>query len=271
MSFFRRNWAFCKLAIVTNLEYRLNYLIDAIASPLITAGVEVAFWTAIFTTAQFSSSQETIGGFGLKNYLSYAIWASFIARISVNWMYEFRMIEEVESGSLNTLLVRPMNFFEYYLSQFLGYKIVTILLSLTVPLVVTILLELPMIWSHLLPAILLAIYYLIFLYILSFIVVTFSFHLTRVQGISVAKNLALWIFSGELLPLDIFPEPYKSWFLFLPFSNGVFVPVAYLTGRVDETALWLGLKSISLGIIVLGLLAVPLWKLGLRQYVGTGA
>ena len=273
MSFFRRNLSFFKLAILTNLEYRLNYFIDAIAQPILTSGIEIAFWSAVFATGHFSSGSAAIkiAGFDLNSYLAYAIWASFIARISVNWMYEFRMIEEIESGGLNTLLVRPMSFFEYYLSQFLGYKLITTLISLCVPLVVTAMLDLPLIWSRLLPSLLLAIYYLFFLYILSFITVTFSFHLTRIQGITMAKNLSLWIFSGELLPLDIFPSPYREWLIKLPFSNGVFVPVAYITGRIGPEVLWLGFQSISIGIVVASIIAWPLWKLGLRRYVGTGA
>ncbi len=267
MSFWRRNRAFFKLAIVTNLEYRFNYILDSIGQPIVTSGVELAFWSAIFA----STGQQTIAGFDLHSYMAYAIWASFMARISVNWMYEFRMIEEVESGGLNTLLVRPMSFFEYYLSQFLGYKIVTTLISLTIPVAVTVALGFPMIWSRLLPAMGLAVYYLVFLFIMSFIVVTFAFHLTRIQGISVAKNLALWIFSGELLPLDIFPEPYRSALIHLPFSSGVFIPVAYITGRVDATVLYSGVLSISVGIAALSAIAYPMWKWGLRRYVGTGA
>jgi ABC-2 type transport system permease protein len=263
----RRNKAFFNLAIVTNLEYRLNYLIDAIVQPIITSGVEITFWYAVFAT----SGQTTVGGFSRDSYLSYAILAAFIARISVNWMYEFRMVEEVESGTLNTLLVRPMNFFEYYLSQFMGYKLITTAVSLVVPVVAITALGLPLIWSRFVPAMLLSVYYLVFLFILSFIVVTFAFHLTRIHSITVAKNLALWIFSGELLPLDLFPEPYRHFLISLPFANGVYVPVAYLSGRIDGSQLWFGAQSITIGIVVLTLIAVPLWRMGLKKYTGIGA
>jgi ABC-2 type transport system permease protein len=264
---FRRNLAFFKLAIVTSFEYRLNYVIDAFAQPIIVSGVEIVFWSAVFST----SGKSTIGGFSRESYLSYAILAAFIARISVNWMYEFRMVEEVESGTLNTLLVRPMNFFEYYLSQFMGYKLVTTALSVTVPLLTVWLIGLPLIWSHLIPAILLAMYYLVFLYVLSFIIMTFAFHLTRIHSITVGKNLALWIFSGELLPLDLFPEPYRHILISLPFSSGVYVPVAYLSGRIDDRYLWSGVQSITLGIFVLSTIAFPMWKWGIRKYTGIGA
>ena len=267
MSWTRRNWAFVKLAVVTNLEYRLNYFIDALVQPAITAGIELAFWGAVF----ISNGQQLLGGFSRESYLAYAIWASFIARVSTIWMYVFRMVEEVESGTLNTLLVRPMSFFEYYLSQFLGYKIVTTLVSLVAPLLICWAMDLPFAWLRLIPALALATYYLVFLFLLSFIIVTVAFHLTRIQGISIAKNLTLWIFSGELIPLDLFPSPFKEILIHLPFSSGVYIPVSYLTGRIDGELMQSAVISITLGIVVLSLVAVPLWRLGLRRYVGTGA
>ena len=268
MSFLRRNLAFFKLAIVTNLEYRLNYLVDAIVQPVLTALIEVAFWSAVFKS---QSNSTEVGGFTLSSYLSYAIWASFMARISSNWMYEFRMTEEIEMGSLSTLLLRPMNFFEYYLSQFLGYKFVTTLISLMIPALLIYELGLPTLWTRLGLSLILTFYYLIFLYLVSFIVSTLAFHMTKIHGITVAKNLMLLILSGELLPIDLFPEPYRNWLLHLPFSNGVFVPVAYVCGRIELEQMIGGFVSISVGILVLAALAHFFWMQGLKSYLGTGA
>jgi ABC-2 type transport system permease protein len=263
---------------VTNLEYRLNYLIDAVLQPVLASGIEIVFWSAIFlsrTAHNLPTGTSTeplkIGGFALNSYLAYAIWASFMARISVNWMYEFRMTEEIESGGLNTLLVRPFHFFEYYLSQFIGYKLVTTVISLLVPIIVVYFFDLPMIWNRLGVALLLAVYYLFFLYLISFIISCLAFHITKVHGITVAKNLMLWILSGELLPLDLFPEPYRGVLLKLPFANGVYVPVAYLTGRIEGPQVLVGIESISVGLVVLSALAAWMWRNGLRSYVGTGA
>src|SRR5207248_667078 len=113
-------------------EYRFNYFVDTLGFPGISALVTIALWVSIFT----ASGKSEVNGFSLSNYLSYAIWASFIGRIAVNYLYEIRMTSEITSGSLNNKLLRPMSFFEYYLFQFLGYKSINGIFSLLIPIAI---------------------------------------------------------------------------------------------------------------------------------------
>lgn len=265
--FWKRNKAFFKLAVISNLEYRLNYFIDAIAQPIISAGIEVTLWYSLFHTM----GKNEIGGYAQEAYLTYALWGAFVTRISINWMYEFRMIEDIESGAINSLLVRPISFFECHLSQFLGYKIVTTLISLAIPLLATAFFQLPFDYSKIPLALGLVTYYLFFLHITSFCVATFAFHLNKIHSFTVAKNLTLWVLCGELFPLDLLPEPLKSIIIGLPFSSGVYLPVGYLTGRVTTETMMNGFTSTTAGIILFGLLSYGLWKKGLSTYSGTGA
>jgi ABC-2 type transport system permease protein len=265
--FLRRNLAFANLAIVTNLEYRLNYFIDALVQPILTTGIELLLWIAVFKGAQTA----TIAGFSENSYLSYALWSAFFARISTSWMYEFRMIEEVSSGTINSLIVRPMSFYEYYLSQLLGYKFVTTIISLSIPVVASLFFDLPTILSRVPLATLLCFYYLIMVHTISFIVSCMAFHFTKISSLTVAKNLFMWILMGELFPLDLLPEPWKTIIISLPFANGVFVPVAYITGRIEVETVYNGFISVTVGLIVLNLIGAYMWKKGIDSYVGTGA
>lgn len=265
--FLKRNLAFAKLAIVTNLEYRLNYFVDAVVQPTLTTGIEILLWLAVFAGA----NTTTIAGFSKENYLSYALWSAFFARISTSWMYEFRMVEEVSSGSINRLIVRPMNFYEYYLSQLMGYKFVTTIVSLIIPVIASLYFDLPANFSRLPIAVLLCFYYLILVHTLSFIISSLAFHFTKISSLTVAKNLLMWILMGELFPLDLLPEPWKTIIISAPFANGVFVPVAYITGRVGIETIYTGFISVTIGLIVLNALGAYMWKKGMDSYVGTGA
>ena len=89
-SFWRRNLGFARLAIVTNLEYRVNYLTDAILQPGIATAIELALWYAIFAKGGVTE----MAGFGRESYIMYALWGAFVSRLTTSWMYEFRMIEE---------------------------------------------------------------------------------------------------------------------------------------------------------------------------------
>lgn len=229
--------------------------------------IEILLWIAIFQ----SVGTAEIGGFAKENYLSYALWAAFISRISSNWMYEYRMIEEIELGTINNIITRPVSFFEYYLSQFMGYKLVTTVISLVFPLCAIAIFELPFHLTRLPLALLLVIYYLVMVHALSFCVANLAFRFNKVFSFTVAKNLGLWLLSGELFPLDLLPEYWKNLLLNLPFSNAVYIPVGYLTGRIDSSLVFHGFLTTTAGILLFGFIGRLLWVSGLRTYSGTGA
>ena len=267
MAFWRKNLAFSELAIVTNLEYRFNFIIDAFVQPAITVMIELLLWLAVFKSTQALE----IGGFSKEHYMAYAIWAPFIGRITISWMYESMMIEEVASGSINVILTRPISFYEYYLSQLMGYKIVTTALSLIMPLAASVYFDLPVDYSKLPLAMALVVYYLFLVHTLSFIISTFAFFLTRVRSLTLVKNLSLFLLAGELVPIDLMPPLLAKTLLILPFSAGVYVPVAYITGRVGIETLANSFMSISFCILIFCYLGNILWHRGLRIYTGTGA
>lgn len=235
--------------------------------PVLTGAIEVALWSAIFA----GSGQTLIGSFPKESYLAYALWAAFFARISANWMYEFRMIDEIDTGTVNSVLARPISFYEYYLSQFMGYKILTSMVSLIVPFVLTFLIAGPTIHARFPAALLLVCFYLILVHTISFTIASFAFFFNRIHSFTVAKNIALWFLTGELFPLDLVPEPYRSWLLYLPFSSAVYVPVGYITGRLGHGDVIQAFVTVAAGLLVLAPFSGSLWVAGRRRYSGTGA
>lgn len=263
----RKNLAFFRLAAISQLEYRFNFFLDAVFQPFLSAGIEVLLWYAVF----YSIGTPEVGGFTREYYLSYALWGAFVARVTANWMYEFRMIEEIETGSVNSVLTRPMTFFEYYLFQFIGYKILTSAASLGIPLLLSAWIHGSQDLTRIPESLGLMLLYLVFLHLVSFSTACLAFFLNRVHSFTVAKNLAFWLLSGELFPLDLLPEPGKSILLSLPFSSAVYVPTGYLTGRIGMEALWRGYANVVIGILVLAPIAAWIWHQGRRTYSGTGA
>lgn len=267
-AFWKRNLALARLAIVTNLEYRFNFILDAFIQPILTVGIEVLLWIAIFKTVDASGS---IGGFGRDNYLAYAIWAPFLGRIAISWMYESMMVEEIASGSINTILSRPLTFFEYYFSQTFGYKFITTIFSISFPILVSLYFQMPIHYGRLPAALLIVLYYLVLVHTMSFLVATFGFYLTRVRSFTLVKNLSLMLMGGELVPIDLMPSYLSNILLNLPFSSGVYIPIAFITGRCDWDLLYKGFGNITLGLIVIGIISYVTWKRGVREYTGTGA
>lgn len=229
--------------------------------------VEVTIWSAIIG----SLGGGTFAGYSRESYVAYALWAAFFARIGANWMYEFRMVEEIDKGTVNSCLARPISFYEFYLSQFMGYKFATTLISLTVPVAVTLALGGPTIHARLPLACSVQLLYLVLVHTISFTVASMGFFLNRVHGFTIAKNVALAMLTGELYPLDLVPEPVRQILLWLPFSNSVYVPVGYLTGRIGVEQVGRGVLSICAGLALTGVIARSVWISGRRRYSGTGA
>lgn len=267
-AFYKRNLALARLAIVTNLEYRFNFILDAFIQPILTVGIEVLLWIAIFKTVEGSDS---IGGFGRDSYLAYAVWAPFLGRIAISWMYESMMVEEIASGSINTILSRPLSFYEYYFSQTFGYKFITTIFSISFPIIVSLYYQLPVNYERLPAALLIVMYYLVLVHTMSFLVATFGFYLTRVRSFTLVKNLSLMLMGGELVPIDLMPPNLSELLLSLPFSSGVYIPIAFITGRCDWNLLYQGYANITWGLAIVGLISFVMWKRGVREYTGTGA
>jgi len=263
----QRNLALAQLAIQSAVEYRFNFMVDAVLQPAMSVLIEITLWYAVFK----SLGQTQILGFSRERYFAYALWAPFFSRIAVSWMYEFKMIDEIYSGAVNAVLTRPVSFFEYYLSQLLGYKFITTMVSLVFPLVFGVIFHLSVEFWRIPWAILLVLYYMILIHMMGFTIACIAFFLNRAESLTMNKNLALWVLSGELFPLDLMPQPYRDILIHLPFSNGVYVPVGYITGRFGHLVVWQGFLSVSAGILFFGLLNHVLWKQGLKRYTGTGA
>lgn len=267
VNFWKKNLGFSRLAIQQQLEYRVNFAVDALLQPFIALIFEVLLWKAVFK----GSGRNEIGGFPLNSYLAYAIWGTYFARIAANWMYEHRMIEQINSGQVNSLLVRPTSFFEYFLFQFLGYKSLIIFTSLFIPATCILVLGYTTEFLRLPLAVLLVLYFLIFTYCLSFVISSFAFQFNKIHSFTFSKNITLWILTGELFPLDLIPAPYRDYFIYSPFSAGVYLPVGYLTGRLEIQSVFTGFLSVTLGILFLGAVGSLAWKSSLRTYSGTGA
>ncbi len=229
--------------------------------------MEVTIWSAIIA----STGDRTLAGFSQESYVAYALWAAFFARIGANWMYEFRMVDEIDKGTVNSILARPVSFYEFYLAQFLGYKMTTSLVSMMVPLTVTFFMTGPTIHERLPIALAVQLLYLVLVHTISFTIASLGLFLNRVHGFTVAKNIGLGMLTGELYPLDLIPEPIRQYVLWLPFANSVYIPVGYLTGRIGLDQIGKGIVSILVSLLFFGCLARVVWLAGRRRYSGTGA
>lgn len=265
-TFLKKNLAYLRLGSITRLEYGLDFFLMAFAIPLFGYGVEAAFWMGIFHV----SGKDLVAGFSEAQYLTYLLW--LMTQLgSANWRFERLMINEINSGGVNALLVRPGSFYQFHFGQLLGMKLLTLVCSLPLLLLIAWWWQLPLVLGRLLPAIGLGVCYLFMIFTLNFAIACLAFSFDHVFSMNTTKNMVVWLLAGELFPLDLLPSPWKEWFIYLPFSSAVYIPASYISGRISTDLFLQSFVSVFVGCVFFGVLARLLWVRGLRRYSGTGA
>lgn len=264
--FWKRNQACVKLGITSRLAYPLNFVMAVAVIPLCTFLVEAAFWSGLI----HASGNPLLGGFPVSYYLGYFLWL-ILQLGSINWAFGRTMIAEINSGAVNSLLLRPSSFYEYHLGLLLGHKLMVVLTMTPVVFLIAWIWDLPFHAERLPAALLMGFLYVILIFSLHFAVASMAFFLDHVYSLNNTKNMIIWFLSGELMPLDLLPSPVREWVIALPFSCGIYLPAAYVSGRITTEAFMQGFISLGVGGLAFGLLARCIWKRGLRRYSGTGA
>jgi ABC-2 type transport system permease protein len=76
--------------------------------------------------------------------------------------------------------------------------------------------------------------------------------------------------SGQMLPLDLLPQPWKGLLMALPFQYMAYFPAAVFLGKVNGADLWIGLMAELFWAIGFIVLTRVLFRLGLRRYSAFG-
>lgn len=98
-----------------------------------------------------------------------------------------------------------------------------------------------------------------------------SFYTTRVQALIWGKNITIAVLAGEMFPLDLLPEPFRHIALASPFASAAYIPVAYVTGRIESPQAWQALYVVCMYAVAIGALAAFGWRRAIKNYTGVGA
>ena len=108
------------------------------------------------------------------------------------------------------------------------------------------------------------------LWLISFIIQTWSFWLFSVWGIITIKNVFVNILAGTLLPLWFMPEVLRKVIFFTPFESIYFTPVRIYLGELNGSEIISGIAVQIIWIAVLSIIANMFWKKGVKKLVVQG-
>lgn len=225
---------------------------------------------AVWLTAYRDTDE--IGGYSVGAMLTYYIGVVAL-RALITTHQEFGINYHVRQGKLANFLVKPRNYWLYWLATETAWKVMRLALVTPVVLVLALLFgrDLTLPAAAALPAVLLTIALAFALcFMLKQCLGYLSFWFVQLDGVMQAYWLASYLLSGEIVPLDLLPPVWRALAERLPFASLYYFPLQVALGKVTDSALWVGVATQVAWIAAAGLLSVVLWRRGLRHFESVG-
>jgi ABC-2 type transport system permease protein len=185
------------------------------------------------------------------------------------------MANDVKQGKFNNYLIRPYPFLAYMYAANLGWRVMRTLLGVPLFLLVALAFRRylpgaethfhwgPLFWLSVLLGHAVS-------FFLSYALGLLSLWLYEARAVYEFYYLPMLIFSGQIAPLALLPPALVRAVAWTPFPYTLSLPAQIFLGRVSGPALWQGLGIQALWIGLGALLAVGLWRGGLRRYTAFG-
>jgi ABC-2 type transport system permease protein len=245
------------------VAYRAEMLVWVLSTtmPLIMLGL----WSAVAATAP-------VGRFDQRDFLAYFL-ATFIVRQLTGAWVAWQMSFEVRTGTLSMRLLRPIHPMVSYAVENLAAVPLRLVVAVPVALLALVLLgtgtlpHSPLLWGVWLLSILGG-------WLITFLANAIIGCLALWTGSSI-KVMDVWlvafmVFSGYLVPVELFPGFLRTLVAWLPFRYQIGFPVEVMTGAYALPRALLMLARQWAFVLGLFLLAAVVWRRGLRRFAAYG-
>ncbi len=258
-----------KTSLTQEFAYRLNFIMWRIRN-IIQILVFFFLWDAVF-----SGSTTQIFGYTKNQIFTYA-FVLIIVRAMVFSVRSNDIAGQISNGELTNMLLKPINYFSYWITRDIAYKILNILFGF-VEVVALILILKPDIFLQNNPL-------FFFTFILSVIISMFIYF----NILMITSFVPFWVpelawgaqflvlavvvefLSGASFPIDIFPHFIYQILMVTPFPYLIFAPIKIYLGNFSYQIIF---QSLTIGLIwslILWKISHMVWEKGLKVYEGVG-
>ena len=257
-----------RLAAIKNgmkdaLAYRWDFLIDFFGQALVPVGIQLILWHSIFQ----QNGNSSFGGMTYSELLAYT-WTSVLFSQVRGGNYDFALIEMIRTGSLSQSLLRPVGPVEFVFWRGFGEKMFTAGFCFLLGLIASYFADRSI--TNLILAMTLAVLGNVIHYLFGAILATVAFYWENAFAILLVKNMVVSLLSGELLPLNIFPEKFSIIWQSMPFYLYVFGPTQIAMGKWS-IADWSHHMMIGFAwCFAFAILVKITWKSAIYRYQGIG-
>ena len=265
---FSKYFGIAKVSWQNGFVYRLNFVMWRLRNVIQLLTVYF-LWLAVTgnPTQIFSYTQSTL--------LTYILGTSVIRAVVLS----SRSIDaqgEIATGDLNNHLLKPFNYFLYWVARDISDKSLNIFFSIIEIALVILFLHPPislqanpLLLIYFITAVILAAtLYFIFSFIIS--MSTFWFYEQNGWPQRFLSFVLVESLAGGLFPLDILPKASADIVTKLPTAYFIYFPMQIYLGRLPSSEIVTGFSTMIFWIVSLYLLSQFLWRRGLRVYGAFG-
>jgi ABC-2 type transport system permease protein len=252
-----------RVGLAEAVAYRAEFLVWLLSTnmPL----VMLALWSAVARDAP-------VGRFGQRDFVAYVLAAQVVRLMTGAWVI-WELNYEIRQGTLAFRLLRPLHPLVAYACENIAAMPLRLALSLPVALVLLFTVGGSRV-TH--DPVLLAIFPIsvvgawLITFLAMAIVGALAFYVDSAGSIFEIWMGLFGVFSGYLVPLELFPGWVTQLARFLPFRYMLAFPVEMVVGMQDRgrALLELCVQWAFVGLLLAG--AAGIWRLGLRRFAAFG-
>ncbi len=245
------------------VAYRAEMLVWFLSTNM--ALVMMALFTAV-------TRNGPLGRFGQRDFVAYFLATLIVRQLTGAWV-AWEANQEIRQGTLAFRLLRPVHPLVHYAAENVAAFPLRIAISLPIAflLLFTVggekLTRDPVLWAAF-PVSVIAAWLITFLAMSA--LASLAFWVDSINSLAQVWFGLFSIFSGYMMPLEIFPPWLATAARWLPFRYMLATPVEMITGLSSRTAALAELGIQALYVVALALLARVAWRAGLRRYSAFG-
>jgi ABC-2 type transport system permease protein len=255
--------ALLKVGFAEAVAYRVEMFVWILATTMPL--VMMALWTAVARDAP-------IGRFGEKEFVAYFLATFIVRQLTGSWA-AWQINFEVRQGTLSMRLLRPLSPVVAWAVEHLAY--IPLRFVVAIPIAAVMLVgaggeHLPSSAAMWLVCVLAVVGGWWITFLAGVMIGTLSLFMESSLKLMDAWLAAFFVFSGYLIPIELFPSWLEGITNWLPFRYQIGLAVEVLTHRYDLPQALRMLGYQWLYVIGLAVASTFLWRVGLRRYAAYG-
>ena len=253
------------VGVKNQLAYKANFALSTIFK-IIGILVMIVVWTAIY---------EVSGTGAIENFTLSSLYAYFflvaIVHTMVDTALDDTMQDVVQSGSVASTLLKPMNFFIKLVSDSFAENALDLtIVALPILLIAILFFHLSIVASNIPLFVVEIVLGNLLILLFGFLIGSLAVYVTRVWGIMSVFWTSVWFMSGMTMPLSFFPVWAQQVLALLPFQLFAYIPVATLEGIIPTSQIFLSLLVGLVWFVVLAVFSHFWWNRTSKKMVSAG-